>query len=182
MDILFKLFLLSITSFDTDTQTQQTHRNSSTTIQKHKLLLFFLVFVIFVCLFVCWYFVQLRLFASKPSSQLRYNEIKDNKEKLKIPQQQQQNIAKKINKTQTERKKKTNAKKTTTKNIKSEETAAAALETGKSHEWTEERKRPNVSQQRRTNNNTNNKSKGQHTTHKQLTYATVGWLVRRSDG
>lgn len=48
--------------------------------------------------------------------------------------------------------------KKTTKNIKSEETAAraaAALETGKSHEWTEERKRPNVSQQRRTNNNNN---------------------------
>lgn len=96
----------------THTQTQQTHRNSSTTIQKHKLLLFFLVFVIFVCLFVCWYFVQLRLFASKPSSQLRYNEIKDNKEKLKIPQQQQQqNIAKKINKTQTERKKRRMQKK-----------------------------------------------------------------------
>lgn len=111
MDILFKLFLLSITSFDTHTNAANTSKFLDD-YTKTQTITIFSCFCYF-CLFVCWYFVQLRLFASKPSSQLRYNEIKDNKEKLKIPQQQQQqqNIAKKINKTQTERKKRRMQKK-----------------------------------------------------------------------
>lgn len=103
---MFKLFLPSITSFDTHTNAANTSKFLDD-YTKTQTITIFSCFCYF-CLLVCWYFVQLRLFASKPSSQLRYNEIKDNKEKLKIPQQQQQqqqNIAKKINKTQTERKK-----------------------------------------------------------------------------